>query len=1344
MTKCVRWLLLSLCAVSAFAKPRLVPSTDASVILASSSNPNSFRRAGAQVFFIATDRTNGPALWSTDGTTDGTRLVFDPRPGTRDSGELSIEGVLDDEAVLFRAFDGVEWGLWRSDGTPAGTWRVTAFPPARPDANGYSVKIVAADTRVFLLVHQSYGQPYDLWASDGLSNDARKIATLSIGSSMIGVAGKLYFLAADDVVGSQFWVSDGTLLGTRLVAGAAECAGQQPCNVRPQSFGRIGSRVLFGTDTALWTTDGTSVGTNPVSTATTPSPYFVASSSQYAYFVSAGQLWRTDGTNAGTSSAGPLPAEALIVYADVMSDGRLPFLAYSTSTAAEVWRSDGSAAGTTKLGTFTRGSGVPSSMIVGLVGTSLLLNGSSTSVGSELWRADMSSGAVGLLKDIDARVSTFAHSGEPQTGATLGSQLLFPATDARGRELWKSDGTAAGTQLVANIASEATAGSVSGTIVDASSGLPVAGANVLLCTNVCESPQATTDANGRYRFEGVIPGMYSALGRGPIHLNAMYAAGSQFTVAAGFETQQIDFSLQRGGTISGSVIRATTGQGVTSRIYIRNSAGQIIDDVYASPPSYTYRSRGLTAGGYTVEAHSQYANVVVDQLYNGIDCPTGPCNWAAGEQVILTAGMEANGVNFALRDYGKISGTIRDSTSPAGLQTSVRFVPVPATGNYASVHSNYDGAYESPFLVPGNYRVVTSKEAFPYTAHPNVLCPVDCSTSGGTVVTVGVATNTTGVDVVMTPKVSRLTGTVRSADGTRLSDRSVVLVRADGVGLAWSDVTDVRGYFEMLDIPPGTYYLQIDDELYPDIACHSYPCNPAGAMAVTVRALETTNVELPLSARMTTISGRVSEAGTQAAILNLGVGVTTVSAAFPAEVYSRTLSASGEYSITVLSRATSFYVSAISPRHHHTAYPSGRVTGNPYVFPPSAVALPAGTHTGIDFTLPRIGSISGRAVDARTGGSPLRHVLVWFDSVTDDSLDKTVWSDPGGSYRLDRAEGAYYIRVDHIDSPYRGQIYNNIDCNGTCAAGTGTLVTVPDGQDVTGINFSLQPKIATAKISGRVLDDLTGLALAGVRIDTVERGTLAYTDAQGNFTSDYLPGGSYKLFASPAAPYYYSVYGGAHCNDNYTCNFEGGTPVQLDAPTNRTGVDFRLIRLGIASVSPASGPTIGGTLITITGRNFTAGSTVQIGGRPATVVSLTPGQITARTPWGAAGLAHVTVKAGNITISLAHAFTYQPIAFTDASLAVNVTQAKAAHIVELRNAINAMRTAASLPPFTFTDADLSGMPVRGIHLLELRTALNQARTALGLRPLGYTNALTAGTPLRAIDLLELRSGVQSL
>lgn len=97
------------------------------------------------------------------------------------------------------------------------------------------------------------------------------------------------------------------------------------------------------------------------------------------------------------------------------------------------------------------------------------------------------------------------------------------------------------------------------------------------------------------------------------------------------------------------------------------------------------------------------------------------------------------------------------------------------------------------------------------------------------------------------------------------------------------------------------------------------------------------------------------------------------------------------------------------------------------------------------------------------------------------------------------------------------------------------------------------------------------------------------------------------------------------------------------------------------------------------------------------------------------------------------------IAFTDDPLTTG-TRIKSAHITELRTAINALRAAAGLGDFNFTDA----VPaiIRALHVNELRTALAQARQNGGLTTITYTESVDTGGPIKASHQSEIRAGVQ--
>ncbi len=79
----------------------------------------------------------------------------------------------------------------------------------------------------------------------------------------------------------------------------------------------------------------------------------------------------------------------------------------------------------------------------------------------------------------------------------------------------------------------------------------------------------------------------------------------------------------------------------------------------------------------------------------------------------------------------------------------------------------------------------------------------------------------------------------------------------------------------------------------------------------------------------------------------------------------------------------------------------------------------------------------------------------------------------------------------------------------------------------------------------------------------------------------------------------------------------------------------------VTAVTPATGTTLGGTTLTITGRNFAAGATVAVGGTVATNVSVQNAtSLTADAPQHAAGAADVAVTVAGRSGLLAAAFTF--------------------------------------------------------------------------------------------------------
>ena len=103
------------------------------------------------------------------------------------------------------------------------------------------------------------------------------------------------------------------------------------------------------------------------------------------------------------------------------------------------------------------------------------------------------------------------------------------------------------------------------------------------------------------------------------------------------------------------------------------------------------------------------------------------------------------------------------------------------------------------------------------------------------------------------------------------------------------------------------------------------------------------------------------------------------------------------------------------------------------------------------------------------------------------------------------------------------------------------------------------------------------------------------------------------------------------------------------------------------------------------------------------------------------------------------------VIFTDDPLVAQTTLAKATHITQLRTAVNAVRTLASLGAGSYTDPSLTVnvTPVKAAHINDLRTAINAARSNLALTALTYGETITGGaTSIKTSHVTELRNGVK--
>ncbi len=189
--------------------------------------------------------------------------------------------------------------------------------------------------------------------------------------------------------------------------------------------------------------------------------------------------------------------------------------------------------------------------------------------------------------------------------------------------------------------------------------------------------------------------------------------------------------------------------------------------------------------------------------------------------------------------------------------------------------------------------------------------------------------------------------------------------------------------------------------------------------------------------------------------------------------------------------------------------------------------------------------------------------------------------------------------------------------------------------------------------------------------------------------------------------------------------------------------------LRLDSLSSAVGRNSGGQQIKFTG-SFPSLSSVLMGGVAASwSYSTGTSEITVTTPAHVVGAVTIDlVPASGSTYSKPNAFAYLPTSFTDDPLVAHVTQAKAQHVTELRQAVDALRAVAGLPQAKWTNLVLVNFmtPIQLAHISELRTYLEEAAVALGYERKSYTDPdLGIRTSvIRGVHIEELRLRIKAL
>jgi len=468
-------------------------------------------------------------------------------------------------------------------------------------------------------------------------------------------------------------------------------------------------------------------------------------------------------------------------------------------------------------------------------------------------------------------------------------------------------------------------GSLAGTAVLADTGEAVPNLEVVARAKdyYRDADSVKTDADGAFRFASLRPSEYMLMVKDEVLVLAKEAPPR--TVTVGQETSGVILDVVEGGTITGTVLDAETGEGVPNvNIDAHPDGGRAL-------PSRTeirtggdgrYRIAGLGVGRY--------------RLMRGATKGYKNAEWQDAPVVSIAPGQHVDDMDFELQPTPAIAGSVVDAQDQpvAGAQITARPTD---RGNMSSAMSEDDGRFELTGFAAGQEILISAKK---HQVEGKVAEPVVVGEDGvdGLVIKLDVKRTASIAGVVVDGHGRPLENVqvMTSTDESRMFGRRLV-------------ATDKAGTFTIVSLSPGTYRMQLSTPNTWNFSTHGNDEQVTlreGEQRTGVRLVMAVDDSLAIEGRVTDDSGKPLErAG--------------VNASGPTHGYTNT-DKDGRYKIVGLQEG-SYHVYA-----NHHAHSSDQ---RPEV---------AAGSKNVDFRLAGRGSIEGRVVNAGTRGPVVDFQIAHF------------------------------------------------------------------------------------------------------------------------------------------------------------------------------------------------------------------------------------------------------------------------------------------------------------------------------------------------------------------------------